>query len=127
MMLILLEAAGIYCSPILPIYTASKHGVLGLGRSMAGMLAKENIRVNVTLPGTVKTNFVDKDTWKFFPEGHFTTLDNIAEGVYGIIEDESMVGQAIEISKDKTYRRKQLEYCDDSQKATMEAAQSTPW
>lgn len=36
-------------------YTISKHGLLGLTRSMAMDFAKENIRVNCVCPGTVDT------------------------------------------------------------------------
>jgi NAD(P)-dependent dehydrogenase (short-subunit alcohol dehydrogenase family) len=36
-------------------YTVSKHGLLGLTRSMAMDFAKENIRVNCVCPGTVDT------------------------------------------------------------------------
>jgi NAD(P)-dependent dehydrogenase (short-subunit alcohol dehydrogenase family) len=56
-------AAGIYASPALPIYVAAKFGVVGLMRSLAPKLIQENIRVNCTLPGVVRTNLCDEDTW----------------------------------------------------------------
>lgn len=40
-------------------YTASKHGLIGLTRSMAMDLASAGIRANVVCPGTVQTPMLD--------------------------------------------------------------------
>jgi SDR family mycofactocin-dependent oxidoreductase len=45
----------------LAAYTASKHGVLGLVRSMALELGPHNVRVNAVLPGAIHTPMIDND------------------------------------------------------------------
>jgi NAD(P)-dependent dehydrogenase (short-subunit alcohol dehydrogenase family) len=37
-------------------YTASKHALLGITRSIAWMYAPDNVRCNIVLPGGVETN-----------------------------------------------------------------------
>jgi 15-hydroxyprostaglandin dehydrogenase (NAD) len=116
------SAAGIYPSYQLPLYAAAKHGVVGLMRSLAPELAKENIRVNCTLPGAVRTNLCDSDTWDLFPQQQFTTVDNIISAVTGLLEDTSLTGKAVEISQGKVYYRDQHGFCDDQMKMVMGAA-----
>ncbi|CAK7225966.1 hypothetical protein SBRCBS47491_006067 [Sporothrix bragantina] len=121
------SAAGIYASPALPIYTAAKFGVVGLMRAMGPMLAKENIRVNCTLPGVVRTNLCDEETWKGFPSEQFTTVENIAAAIQKILDDETIVGKAVEVSQGNIYYREQHEYCDEVQAITMGAASANSY
>jgi len=116
------SAAGIYPSYQLPLYAAAKHGVVGFMRSLAPGLAKENIRVNATLPGAVRTGLCDPEVWDTFPQGQFTTVDNIVDAVVGLLEDPTLTGRAAEISMGKVYYRDQHEFCDDQMKAVMGAA-----
>jgi 15-hydroxyprostaglandin dehydrogenase (NAD) len=116
------SAAGIYPSYQLPLYAAAKHGVVGFMRSLAPVMAKENIRVNCTLPGAVRTNLCDSETWDMFPEQQFTTVDNIVSAVTGLLEDRSLTGKAAEISQGKVYYRDQHEFCDEQMKMVMGAA-----
>lgn len=116
------SAAGLYPSPMIPIYTAAKFGVLGLMRALAPILAREGIRVNCTLPGVVRTNLCDESTWNGFPAASFTTVENIVAGVMQILDDETMTGAALEISQGNTYVREQHAFCDDAQAKTMGAA-----
>jgi (+)-trans-carveol dehydrogenase len=50
-------------------YSASKHGVIGLMRSLAVELAPYNARANVVAPSTVPTNMLDPSLPHFAPPG----------------------------------------------------------
>ncbi|MBI2908622.1 MAG: glucose 1-dehydrogenase [Chloroflexi bacterium] len=49
------STAGLKASRHSPLYGISKHGIVGLTRSLAMVLARDNIRVNCVCPGPVDT------------------------------------------------------------------------
>src|SRR5207253_1283734 len=53
------SAHGLVASPFKSAYVASKHGVLGLTKSVALELARSGITCNAICPGYVKTPLVD--------------------------------------------------------------------
>lgn len=59
-----------------PVYSASKHAVIGLTKSIALEFAKKNIRVNAVLPAAIETPMIDRFTQgeaealKFFESLH---------------------------------------------------------
>jgi NAD(P)-dependent dehydrogenase (short-subunit alcohol dehydrogenase family) len=53
------STAGLGAGPGYAAYYASKHGVIGLMRTLANELAAESIRVNAVCPGWVDTGMVD--------------------------------------------------------------------
>lgn len=52
--------AGLGAIDLLPVcYTATKHGVIGLTKSLANEFGDKNIRCNAVCPGSVKTQMMD--------------------------------------------------------------------
>jgi NAD(P)-dependent dehydrogenase (short-subunit alcohol dehydrogenase family) len=124
------SCGGLYPSPYSPIYTATKHGVVGFMRSIARhFFLQAGIRVNAVCPGIVRTNLVDAKEWANFPDAHFTPVEKVAETVVMLVDgkDEQVEvkgtiwGKAVEVSGLKHYYRDAPEFCDDAMKVVMGA------
>jgi NAD(P)-dependent dehydrogenase (short-subunit alcohol dehydrogenase family) len=92
-----------------PVYSAAKHGVVGLTRSLAFLKDEANIRVNCICPGVVDTPMVrgrpDEMTEAELKarEAYVNTMplirpEEIAEAVLEFVHDDSLVGQAMAIT-----------------------------
>ncbi|GAB1814879.1 mycofactocin-coupled SDR family oxidoreductase [Mycobacterium sp. MUNTM1] len=69
--------------PNLADYVSTKHGVIGMAKSLANELAHRQIRVNVIAPGTVNTPMVTANTpqFKLFrPDLSDPTIDDCVDG-----------------------------------------------
>lgn len=84
------STTGLRGSPGLAVYSASKHGVIGLTRSVALEVASKNIRVNAICPGAVETpllraTFPTEESYRQFAEN--TPMGRIAapEDVAGAV------------------------------------------
>ncbi len=100
------SVAGLIGTAAAATYCASKHGVLGLTKSVAIEVAPEQIRVNAVCPAVIETPMGDRlfgdpdmETWAlgFHPIGRFGTSREVAEGVLWMCSDASsfMTGQAL--------------------------------
>lgn len=97
--------AGLYAWPGEPIYSAAKAGVVFLSRALAPLNEQYGIRVNCVCPGLVDTPLVrrgieasdDEDVKKAFETIPMINPRQVAEGMVSLIEDETMVGQALMI------------------------------
>jgi NAD(P)-dependent dehydrogenase (short-subunit alcohol dehydrogenase family) len=136
------SCGGIYPSLYSPIYSAAKHGTVGLMRSIAKHFwTYDKIRVNAICPGVVKTNLLTTKEWANFPNEFFTPVDKIAETVVMLIDGKDdtkqagttridgerpdkkgvLWGEAVEISGRNHYYREPNPVSDDGMAAVMKA------
>jgi NAD(P)-dependent dehydrogenase (short-subunit alcohol dehydrogenase family) len=56
------SATGVVAYPSAPLYTASKHAVVGLTKAAALQYAKAGVRINVVAPGSIQTEMFEAAT-----------------------------------------------------------------
>lgn len=101
--------------PYLGAYVASKHGVLGLTRSVAAELAKTGVTANAICPAYVDTPMTDgavemivrttgrsaeqarKILENVQPSGRLITVDEVAEAVWFCVANSGVNGQGINV------------------------------
>jgi len=129
------SCGGLYPSPFCPMYSAAKHGVVGLTRSVAKhFYSHDKIRVNCICPGTVRTNLLDAQGWSQFPDSYFTPVSKIVEVVLMLVDGGKMEDakgvvvekgkdwmRAVEVNGMNHYFREQPEFCDKAMEEVMKA------
>ena len=70
---------------LVPSYTASKHGVVGLTKLLANEWAAKGINVNAVAPGYIETN--NTEALRNDPDRNQAILDRIPAGRWGQAED----------------------------------------
>ena len=95
------SAAGLVGIPYNSVYTASKHGVVGLTKALALEFSKEGVRVNAVCPGGVDTPMVqlappENIDWQmvmraasWLDDGAMATPDDIADAVAFLASSEA--------------------------------------
>jgi NAD(P)-dependent dehydrogenase (short-subunit alcohol dehydrogenase family) len=95
--------------PGFPVYTASKHGVIGLTRAAAVEYAKGGIRINAICPGFTKTPMLESDRGRFseleawvgtiVPTGQLVTPEAVVEAVIWLCSDQAafITGHALTV------------------------------
>ncbi|KAI7335719.1 hypothetical protein KC315_g3060 [Hortaea werneckii] len=90
------SVCGFYCVPTLPIYTAAKHGVVGLTRSYGAYLPEEQITLNAVCPNVVRTSISTEDFYdKLEANGLLTPMSSVVNAFEKIL-DREFSGQCLE-------------------------------
>jgi NAD(P)-dependent dehydrogenase (short-subunit alcohol dehydrogenase family) len=96
------STAGVIGTPRMPAYTASKHAVIGLTKTVSGEVARQGIRVNCVCPGPTDTAMLRsietminpndpdgvREAYKAaIPTGRYATAEEIANVVLFLLSD----------------------------------------
>ena len=100
------STGGIYPVKSAPIYSATKHGVLGWTRSIADKLwTEDKIQANCICPGAVVTGIMNGDLWNNFPADIVTTPDQVAKIVKSLLDHRDAYGKVVEIVQNSVFIR----------------------
>uniref|UniRef100_A0A0A8YSV9 Enoyl reductase (ER) domain-containing protein n=1 Tax=Arundo donax TaxID=35708 RepID=A0A0A8YSV9_ARUDO len=95
------SVAGLYPMSYEPVYSGTKGGVVMFTRSLAP-LKRHGIRVNVLCPEFVQTNMGEQVNRILVDAlGGFLKVEDVVNGTFELIEDESKAGACLWISKRK--------------------------
>ena len=92
------SAAGLVGVGSATAYTAAKHGVVGLTKSVALEYARAGIRVNAVCPGAIRTPMLERlvekhpkmEEWYLsVPAGRIAAVDELAEAVVWLCSDKA--------------------------------------
>ncbi|KAK4675665.1 hypothetical protein QC764_506270 [Podospora pseudoanserina] len=87
--------AGLYPLPTAPLYAASKFGVVGLVRSAAGLVEKENIKICALAPAVLETNIAPR---KLYDGMVITPMETLIKAVDRFVKGGKEVnGQVVEV------------------------------
>jgi NAD(P)-dependent dehydrogenase (short-subunit alcohol dehydrogenase family) len=103
------SAAGLIGSSNMPVYSASKHGVIGLTKSAAVGYAGRGIRINAVCPGLIATPMLDRmeaerpgasaAAERTIPNRRLGTAEEVAESVVWLCSDRAslVTGHALAV------------------------------
>jgi NAD(P)-dependent dehydrogenase (short-subunit alcohol dehydrogenase family) len=94
MIIVTSSLAGLFESPVDPLYAATKHGLVGLVRSLAHIMAEQGITINALCPTVVDTPMLG-EALPYIVEAGLAVVDveRVADTVDAIIADGE-TGQA---------------------------------
>ena len=119
------SAAALYAIPLIPQYTATKAGLVGLTRALAPVAEKVGITVNAICPAVVATGLAPPGLLDVFEEKHMTPMSTIMKAFNELgdldgVEQEGWTkggknGCVVEASIGNLYYRDEVEKPDEGQ------------
>ncbi|PVH95801.1 NAD(P)-binding protein [Periconia macrospinosa] len=126
------SCGGLYPSEFCPMYSASKAGVIHFNRSISYCYHLAGIRTFATAPAAIRTNLMNEEEWKSFPQEYFTPMETLIKGVLHIVDGGDLedstgkkypakeaFGLTVEICGKSFYFRDAVDHCDQQMRDMM--------
>jgi NAD(P)-dependent dehydrogenase (short-subunit alcohol dehydrogenase family) len=114
------SVCGFYCISTLPIYTAAKHGVVGLVRTYGKLLPDEGITFNAVCPNIVRTGISTEGFYdRVAKEGLLVDMKDVISTFEDILEGRAS-GEVYEVSPNGWTKREGAKYLDEECKRSCE-------
>jgi len=115
------SVASFLAIPHMPLYSASKHGLIGFVRSFASQLEPEGITVNAVCPNITRSGLTSPDVFDAVEgQGRLTPNDVVTGAFLSFLGDNKSTGQAVEVSMDKVRTRPPPEVFDEIVQANVD-------
>ena len=115
------------------MYSGSKAAVIQFNRAISYAFKQDGIRTYATAPGTIRTNLMNSEEWKSFPDEYFTPIETLVKAVVQLVEggdledsngrkvkEADSYGLTVEVNGGNIYYRDQVDFCDDYMRKMME-------
>lgn len=94
-----------------PQYNTSKHGIVGLARSLGGtFLAEHNITVNALCPNLIFTQLAPQEVKALWPKERLTPMSTALKAYDQILDDGAMTGKVFELITEEIIERHQIPF-----------------
>jgi NAD(P)-dependent dehydrogenase (short-subunit alcohol dehydrogenase family) len=101
--------SGLLPTPLNPVYAATKHGVVGLSRSLSYLAnEKDRIRVNCICPSFTDTSMVqsamgesDLFSQTVATQGRLLDPKLVADGIMRLVADDNLAGEVMRVTAQK--------------------------
>lgn len=105
------SVVGLYPLYTIPLYSASKHGVVGLVRSLAPVYLKDNITINALNPTLIWTNLMPRSVAeKYKDPKNLTPMSTVLKAFDAILSDNELTGQTMELALNDVVFKQPPEY-----------------
>jgi 15-hydroxyprostaglandin dehydrogenase (NAD) len=107
---------GVYPNHCIPLYTTSKHGLVGFVRATAPVFAGMGITINAILPTMIETNLMPKHVRPLWDRNQLTPMSTALKAFDTFLADDEMTGQTVELTLDQLIFSKQQAYSTPNSK-----------
>lgn len=111
---------GLYAPLSLPIYTTTKHGIVGLVRGFGKLLPREQITLNAVCPAVIRTGMTSAFSNKMDDLGLLTPMASVIEAYQKMLGDSDVSGECFEAGPQGPEIIASIGYSSDGMRRTME-------